>query len=255
MGEAIIHGLLKHKKASPQSIFISDIDEKRTAHLVTKYKVNVSTNQFVAKDVEVLILAVKPQNMRLVCEGIKDSVSPGSLIISLAAGITLNFLKGFFPGHNLVRAMPNNPCLIGQGTTVLSWGKIDQAAKKETLDIFSAVGETLEIGEAHMDTVTALSGSGPAFVYVFAQALAKAGQHEGLSEKDAQFLAYSTLKGSVLTLKESNKSVEELIAMVASPKGTTEEGLLVLEKKQLSKIIHEAVIAAKKRSIELSQKC
>ncbi len=255
MGEAIIHGLLKHKKASSQSVFISDIDEKRTAHLAAKYKINVSTNQFVSRDVDVLILAVKPQDMRLACEGIRDSIASEALVISLAAGITLGFLKGFFPNHNLVRAMPNNPCLIGQGTIVLSWGKIDPAAKKEVLDIFSAVGEVLEISEKHMDTVTALSGSGPAFVYVFAQALVKAGQHEGLSEKEALFLAFSTLKGSVLTLKESGKPVEELISMVASPKGTTEEGLLVLEKKQLSKIVHEAIVAAKKRSIELSQQC
>ena len=265
MAEAIIKGILESKISfAPEirisGIPVSDIDEKRLKGLKQnilvldkKHLVNTYTdNKQVAKLSEIVLLAVKPQNMGKVVDEIE--IDEGKLVISIAAGITINFLEKAFPNIAIIRAMPNNPASIGAGITAIAKGKkVKQEQFKQAWKIFGSVGEVVEVEEDLMDAVTGLSGSGPAFVYSVIEALAKAGKKLGIEQKTAQKLAVETVLGAARTMKETGKSPKELREMVASPGGTTIEGLKVLEKKKFAEALVEAVIAAAKKSEELSR--
>ncbi len=253
MAEAIIKGLLSSKIVAGSDIHVSDVDEKRLGLLKSTLSVSVySDNNRVAKSSEIIILSVKPQNMAKVVKEIE--VDEGKLVISIAAGITLEFLEKAFPGKAVVRAMPNNPALVGAGITALAKGKDVSAGQfEQAKKIFKSVGEVVEIEEKLMDAVTGLSGSGPAYVYLMIESLTEAGVSLGLDEKAAQELAVQTVLGAAKTMAETNKSAQELKEMVTSPGGTTIEGLKVLEKFKFKQAIIEAVKAAAKKSKKLSQ--
>lgn len=255
MAEALIAQLAKSNQ-----IMAADVDGKRLSHLKKKYKIKITKDNREAFNFgEVVILAVKPQKMSESIEGIGSrgwgvEKGKGKLIISIAAGVTLNFLQQRVPGLPIIRSMPNNPCLIGQGITAIAKGKKATAQNmKLAKTIFRSVGQVFEVPEKLMDAVTGLSGSGPAFVYQTIEALTLGGIDLGLPRNLAEKFALQTVIGAALTVQNTGKSPIELTVMVASPGGTTIEGLKILEKYELPRALKEAVAAAANKSASLSQ--
>ncbi len=253
MAEALIAKLAKSNQ-----IMAADIDVKRLNYLKKKYKINITKENTEAFSFgQVVVLAVKPQNMSdVLCELESQLTAYSSqLVISIAAGVTLNFLQQRLPGTAIIRTMPNNPCLIGQGITAIAKGKKATAKNvKQAIAIFESVGQVFEVPEKLMDAVTGLSGSGPAFVYQTIEALTLGGVDAGLPKQLAEKFALQTVIGAALTVKNTGKSPTELTVMVASPGGTTIEGLKMLEKYELPKALKEAVTAAARKSAYLSKK-
>ena len=253
MAEAIIKGLLSSKIVAGFDVHVSDVDVKRLEILKNTLSVSVySDNNSVAKASEIIVLSVKPQNMAQVVKDIE--LAEGKLAVSIAAGITLGFFEKVFPGRAIVRAMPNNPALVGAAVTAIAKGKnVNAHQLEQARKIFNSVGKVVETEEKYMDAVTGLSGSGPAYVYLMIEALMEAGVAQGLDQKTARELAVQTVAGAAKTANESKESIEELRKMVASPGGTTIEGLKVLEKFKFKQALIEAVTAAAKKSKKLSQ--
>ena len=254
MAEAVMARLPKAYK-----IILSDVSKKRLTYLSNKYKAKIAKNNLAAfKSANIVILSVKPQNISEVLSEIRNSklaTGNSKLIISIAAGIPLAYLQKKLPGLPIVRVMPNNPALVGLGVSALCAGKkVSPANFKQAENIFKAVGEVVKVSEKLMDAVTGLSGSGPAFAYEAINALALGGVAAGLPKNIATKLSLMTVLGAAYTVFETGKSPEELIKMVASPGGTTLEGLAVLKKKKFSKTLIEAVVMAAKKSKKLSKK-
>lgn len=254
MAEALIVRL-----AQSEQIIFSDKDPKRHRYLGENCRVaGVKTNQEAFEAAEIVIFSVKPQHMAEPLDEIKHHgvrQKNQKLIISIAAGIPLEYLQTKLSGYPVIRAMPNNPCLVGAGITALSKGKrVNQVHFGMAERIFRAVGEVVEVPEKWMDAVTGLSGSGPAFVYLMIEMLCEGGRAVGLPAHLAEKLALQTVLGAAQTAKQTNKTPHELTAMVASPGGTTVEGLEVLKKYKTPQAIVLAVKAAAKKSAILSKR-
>ncbi|MBN2058725.1 MAG: pyrroline-5-carboxylate reductase [Candidatus Saganbacteria bacterium] len=254
MAEAIIKGLLDSGCVAAADVHVAEIRRERRQQLAAACRVGVyaDNSEVAGLHPDVLVLAVKPQDLANAVNGLV--VHGRSLVISIAAGLTLATLEKAFPQNAVIRAMPNNPALVKAGVTALAPGrkvKPDQLelAKK----IFGSVGGVVTVDEKLMDAVTGLSGSGPAYVYLMIEGLTRAGVKLGLENKTAEHLAVETVFGAAKTLKESGRGARELREMVTSPGGTTIEGLKVLEKKGFIPALLDAVKAAAEKSKKLSQ--
>ena len=255
MGSIIAQGLIDNKIVSSKDIIITDIDAARLEFLRSSMKVKVSANNEKAvKDADIIILAVKPQNMASTLKEISLSVNKSKLVISIAAGITTTFIENSLSkGVRVIRVMPNTPALVGEGAAAVAGGRYAKANDlKLARAIFDAVGISLEIEEKFMDAVTALSGSGPAYFFLIIEALIDAGLKTGLSRALAKQLATQTMLGAARLCIESDKEPAHLREMVTSPGGTTAAGLKVMEERKIREIITSAVEAATKRSRELA---
>lgn len=255
MGSIITQGLIDNKLASSKNVSVTDIDKSRRDALRSSMKIKVShDNEKAAKDADIIILAVKPQNMAATLKEIRPVVDKSKLVISIAAGITTGFIeKSLSKGVRVVRVMPNTPALVGKGAAAVSGGSRARANDvKLTSAIFNAVGISVEVEEKHMDAVTGLSGSGPAYFFLIIEALIEDGLKKGLSRSLCKQLAAQTMLGAAHLCMQSDKEPAELREMVTSPGGTTAAGLKVMEEKELRKIIIAAVEAATKRSRELA---
>lgn len=257
MAEAIVKGLLDKNAFLPEHIIVSEPLLERRNYLVTTYKICVvKENPEVMKNSKVVILAVKPQVMKEVLEEIRPYVDiKEHLILTIAAGLSISFYQKLLPeGTRLIRIMPNTCALVQKSISALSKG---DHATKEDMDlakkIFSAIGEVIEVEEKLIDGVTALSGSGPAYVALFAEALTDAGVRVGLPRALAEKLALFTILGSVELMLKTQKNPYELKAMVTSPGGTTITALEYLYKKGFPGMIISAVYKAYLRSKELSE--
>lgn len=248
MAEALIS-----KLGSPKKIIASDISSKRLSYIKKKYKVKTTRdNCEVFAKAKLIILAVKPQNIRDVICDMRD-VRRGALFISIVAGIPLKYLQKKLPGVPVVRAMPNNPALVGMGVTAVAKGEgVSRAQLKKAEAVFKAVGEVVEVKEKLMDAVTGLSGSGPAYVYQLIESLAQGGYAVGLPRNISAKLAVMTVLGAAYTVLKTGKSPAELREMVTSPGGTTIEGLNALKQGKFSKALIEAVLAASRKSKKLT---
>ncbi len=249
MGEAIALGL---KGVGDVELGVFDIDRERRSLAQSKGLRVFSGNVELVRSSDVVILAVKPQVMYEVASEIKGDISDSKLVISIAAGISCEKLKKMLEIERVVRVMPNTPALVSQGAIALSFcGSFSEKEKELVLEIFSVLGRTFEVPESYMDAVTALSGSGPAYVFLFLEALSDAGVRVGLPRDLSLELAFQTLKGSIY-LFESRKTVpREFIDMVTSPGGTTISALHILERAGFKGIVMDAVEAAWRRSKEL----
>lgn len=253
MAEAIIKGLISSKSFALPGMRVSEPDPGRKKYLEEQYLISVTdNNREVITLSDIVVLAVKPQVLTKVLPEITPRA--GQLLISIAAGITLSYMEKRLPNASIVRAMPNNPALVGAGMTALAvGGKVGKEQLEKARRIFGSVGQVVEVEEKVMDAVTGLSGSGPAYVYLMIEALAEAGKKLGIEQQSAEKLAVETVLGAARTMKETGKSAQELREMVASPGGTTMEGLKVLEKKKFVEAVVEAVKAAAEKSKKLSQ--
>jgi pyrroline-5-carboxylate reductase len=255
MGSIIAQGLISRKVVAARDITITDIDTARLEHLRSELKLQAtSDNKKAVKNADVVILAVKPQNMSYTLKEIAPAITKSKIIISIAAGITASFIEDhLIKGVPVVRVMPNTPALVGAGAAAVSKGKFATAADvKLTRTIFNAVGITVEVEEKLMDAVTGLSGSGPAYCFLMIEALADAGVQMGLPRDLALQLSAQTMYGSAYLCLQGDKHPAQLRDMVTSPAGTTAAGLKVLEEGKLRAILMSAVEAATKRSKELA---
>jgi pyrroline-5-carboxylate reductase len=257
MGSVLISGIVSHNLTSPRNITVSDVMKDLLDDIKKTYGVSVTgDNKKVVRDADIIILAVKPQIIAEVLEGIAGVVNTGKLIISIAAGISTQYIEGYLKKDaRVIRVMPNTPALIGEGAAALASGSRatddDFAIAKY---IFDAVGITVSVKEDLMDTVTGLSGSGPAYGFVIIDALASGGVNMGLSRDVALKLAAQTLLGAAKLCLQGNKHPEELRDMVTSPGGTTIAGLKAMEDGKIRATLMAAVEAATLRSRELGKK-
>lgn len=257
MAEAIIKGLISRDFLPQDKIMASDPSKDRRDYLEKIYGVRVSSdNKDVVDASDVIILAVKPQVVLGVLDDIREHITAGHLMISIAAGVPLATLEmGLPPASRVVRVMPNTPALAGQGAAAICGGGFVMAGDVAlTREILGAVGTTVVLHESLMDAVTGLSGSGPAYVFMFIEGLIDAGVREGLPRAVASELVLQTVFGSVIMCKDTGKSPSELTSMVTSPGGTTIEGLHALEKGAFRGVLMDAVRAATARSRELGRK-
>ena len=255
VAEAMIRGLILHGH-NPSSIFVSDPSEKRRELLaVLNGRLNIETdNNIVAEVCDVLVLALKPQILVGVAEKIAETQTKNdSIVVSVAAGIALDTLKVIFGTKSkLCRAMPNQPCLIGRGISALIASNLNEHEKALASYLFDAVGKSIWIeNETWMHTVTAVSGSGPAYFYHMMELLTESAKSAGIPEEIAQELVIQTAIGSTQLALNSSDDFETLRKKVMSPGGTTEAAFDSLEKNNILSIWQEAINAATQRSIEL----
>lgn len=261
MAEALVRGLLSHKLFKPSELIASDVDAGRRRKLARALKIAVTeSNLEVIRESRAVLLAVKPQQIDEVLREIADAITAATLkqklFISIAAGITIARLTGVLGSRvRVIRAMPNAPAMVGRGMAALvrsrSASKADEAF---ALRIFNAVGDAVALEEeALLDPVTALSGSGPAYVYLFVKALADAATNEGIPAQLALRMALKTVEGAEYNMRMSKMTPAELIRVVASRGGTTEAALKRFAAAGFSDIVAAAVHAAADRSRELDR--
>ena len=258
LAEALIKGLIKSSAIEPKRIWATDISADRLKYIGDKYNVHTATNnQFAAQKADIILLAVKPQTILEALEQISASVDDSKLIISVAAGISLEIIQKILNKEmnrqiHLIRAMPNTPALALSGATALSKGRNASGEDmKISFEIFKAVGKVVKVEEDLMDAVTGLSGSGPAYIFLIIDALADAGVNVGLPRDISLALSIQTVLGSAKLALESEEHIGKLKDMVTSPGGTTIAGLHSLETGGLKAILMNAVESATKRSREL----
>ena len=254
MAEALLGGFLAKKVVSARAIWVSDKSRERLNLLKGKYKVNAAkSNREAVEKSEIVFLCVKPQNMREVLKELDGAFTAKHLVVSIAAGISLNFLERKISNARLVRVMPNTPALVGEGMSAFCLGKKAKAKDaKEVRGLLESVGKVLELkDEKLLDIVTALSGSGPAFIAIALNGMAEKARQLGLSQNDALLLAEQTALGTAKILMEKKLKPQELVEMVASPGGTTFAGLGKLHDLGAAKAFAEAISAAAKRAEEL----
>lgn len=255
MASAIIRGLLEQKHYLPEEIACTCGQDSSGPQLASDTDIHYFTNiAEAAKSAETIVLACKPQQFDQIDSDLIEAAN-GSLILSILAGTTLKRLTGkFATARNIVRTMPNTPGQIGAGVTAYAplteLSESDQAIVEKTL---SSLGTYHLVAESDLDAVTALSGSGPAYIFEFCAALREAGVNAGLSPELSLDLAIQTLLGSSQLLASSELSAEELRNAVTSPGGTTAAALKVFEQAEFRKLVDQAIQAAKARSIELGQ--
>jgi pyrroline-5-carboxylate reductase len=202
----------------------------------------------------VLILAVKPKDVPQVLATIGPIVQPSQLVISIAAGVAMATLEESLPGVPVIRAMPNTPAAVDRGMTAYTLGSsVDAEAEGLAREIFGAVGDTIELSEDLLDAVTAVSGTGPAYVFLLAESLIEAAIREGLPHHAAERLVHQTLRGSGELLATSDKSAFRLRGEVTSPGGTTAAAMHVLEDGGFRALVEDAVQAAAQRSRDLGR--
>ena len=259
MGEALIQGILKSAIISAADILVTDPVTDRREYLAETYGVNTfdsSGDEHIWSGCATVILAVKPQIMKDILQGARTKVNESHLLISIAAGIQSSIIDANLPGCNcrIIRVMPNTPAFVLEAASALCHGPRSTQKDMDTaLAIFNSIGKSIILDEKYFDAVTGLSGSGPAYVFTFIEALIDAGLKVGLNRSDAVLLVMQTVLGSVKLAMNSNEHPAQLRAMVTSPGGTTIAGLHELEAAGFSGIIMDAVEAATERSRELGK--
>ncbi len=255
MGKAIVKGLVE-RSVYPQNISIFDLDVKKINAIKKESHVKLAkSNRQCASLSDVVILAVKPKDIPQVAAEIASVLGKETLVISIAAGVTIAKIEGYFKKPvSLIRVMPNMPALVGSGMSAFSVGRHATGKHKKIAEgILSAIGEVVETPERMLDLVTAVSGSGPAYFFLLAEKLIEAAYEMGMKVDVAKRLVYQTAFGSGKVLAQSGEDPEVLIERVASKGGTTEAALKVFQKQGIGKIIQDAVKAAYKRSKEISR--
>ncbi len=260
MAEAMIKGLLSTSFIESKNIFVSEPSEQKRDALHTEHEIKVTAdNRELAKKSDILVLAVKPQILKEVLRDISSLVDHGKLVISVVAGVPSSIINDALRGKSnrnfsVVRTMPNTPALVQEGVTAIASGEYVTKADVEIAHrIFEAVGRTVDVEEDHLDAVTGLSGSGPAYIFMLIEALSDAGVKMGLSREAANTLTIQTVLGSAKLARESGKHPGELKDMVTSPAGTTIVGLHALEEGGLRTTMMNAVEDATLRSRELGK--
>jgi len=256
MAEAIVKGIIAKGLLGPGDILCSEPLGKRRQYLEETYGIQTfSDNREAVRRARMVLLSVKPQVMDIVLSELKADITRKHLVISIAAGVPLSRLESrLCKGARVIRVMPNTPALVQKGAAALAMGSnADDSDMEEALALFQAVGSAIQVDEHLMDAVTGLSGSGPAYCFMFIEALIQAGIREGLPRPVASELAIQTVIGSAGMCRETGRHPAELISMVTSPGGTTIQGIYHLHKSGITSMVMDAVSAAAERSRELGR--
>lgn len=253
MGSAFMSAIAK--KVSPADITVSDKFIESANAFAKKTGCNVGTNCEAVKGAKYIFLAVKPAFVKEVLEDVKDCLEKDSIIISMAAGISLDFLESNIPSQRFIRIMPNMPAQISEGMTALCYKcDISESELAEVISLIEATGKVEVVDEKLMDCVTAVSGSGPAYAFMFIEAMADAAVKLGMPRKQAYTYAAQTLKGAATMALQDERNPAALKDAVCSPGGTTIEAVAALEKYGFRNAVIEAVTAAHDKSVAMGKK-
>lgn len=256
MAEAMIKGILGQSLIEATNIIASGPRPERAQELRGRYGVRaVTDNRVAAQAGRIVVLSVKPQTLPKVMPEIRPELDAGDLVISIVAGTPISVMRRDLGVETIVRAMPNTPGQIGHGMTVWTATEaVSETMRRQSQAILGALGRELFVAdESYLDMATALSGTGPAYVYLFMEALIDAGVHLGFSRRVAQELVYQTIEGAVAMARETGLHPTELRNRVTSPGGTSAEALYQLEKGSLRTVISKAIWAAYQKSRSLGQ--
>ncbi|HEY77862.1 MAG TPA: pyrroline-5-carboxylate reductase [Dehalococcoidia bacterium] len=254
MGEAILSAILDNKLALPSEITVSDLADTRRQHLESQYGVAVtSDNRLAIEGADVVVLAVKPQNLEGVIAELSGQLKKDQLVLSIIAGARIDTLSHGLKHGPIVRAMPNTPARIGEGMTVWTVAEaVNSQQRQWTASILRAMGREIFVeDEKYIDMATAISGSGPAYVFLMIESLVEAALHIGLPRNIAEELVLQTAIGAAHFALKSDKSPAELREMVTSPGGTTATALQKLSEGNFGELLKQAVTAAFNRAREL----
>ncbi len=254
MAEAMMKGILNQRLLSPEHIIASGPRPERGRELEKRYAVRWTTdNAEAVEGADVVVLSVKPQVIAKVLPELRRHIEPTALVLSIAAGVAIATLREGLDHDAIARSMPNTPAQVGAGMTV--WTVSPETTEEQLAQaqaILGALGEEILVGdETYLDMATALSGTGPAYVFLFMEALIDAGVHLGFSRRIAQQLVEQTVLGAAIFARQSEKHPAELRNMVTSPGGTSAEALYQLEKGGLRTVLSRGVWAAYQRSRSL----
>jgi pyrroline-5-carboxylate reductase len=252
MGETLLSGLVRAGRRVDQ-LLVGEKREARAAELEERYGVAVVSNVDAAAKADTVAVVVKPQDMAELLDEISGALRPGQLVVSLAAGITTEFIEARVPeGVAVVRVMPNTPALVDQGMSAISAGShCDEDHLAEAEALMASVGRVVRVPEKQQDAVTAVSGSGPAYIFFVVESMIEAAVHLGLPRATAHELVIQTLVGSAQMLKETNEHPTVLREQVTSPGGTTAAAVRELEVHRVRAAFLAALEAARDRSREL----
>jgi pyrroline-5-carboxylate reductase len=254
MGEAILAAVLWKGLSTPEAICVGDISEERRRHLKKQYNVEVTeSNREAASNKDIVILAVKPQNLSVVMSELKGCLEPAQLVLSIIAGASISTLCQGLSHRCVVRAMPNTPAQIGLGMSAwTATAEVTEEQKAWARDILNAMGREIYFAdEKYLDMATAVSGSGPAYFFLLAEYLMAAAVSIGLPRDAAEEMVLHTMLGSAHLMERSGKPPDELRRNVTSPGGTTAQAVRVFEEGGLADLVREAVRAAYNRAKEL----
>ena len=254
MGETLLSGLVRSGRR-PADLLVGEKRRDRAVELEERYGVEVVSNVDAAGRADTLVLVVKPQDMGEVLDELAPVVRPGQLVVSLAAGITTAFLEARLPeGTAVVRVMPNTPALVDEGMAAISRGShCDEAHLAEAESLLASTGKVIRVPERQQDAVTAISGSGPGYIFFVVESMIEAGVHLGLPRSTATELVVQTLVGSAKMLRETGTHPTVLREQVTSPAGTTAAALRELEIHKVRAAFLAAMEAARDRSRELAE--
>ncbi len=250
MANAILRGALAKGVLSAEDVLVCEPSEERRKAF-SEAGIVVSSENRDAVGCDYVLLAVKPQTFPAVAEALRGETFPP--VISIMAGKTKSSIRSATGAATIARVMPNLPCSVGAGMTAVDASELEEDARRFVLGLFFSVGDVIETSETELDAVTALSGSGPAYIYLFLRALIAAGEEQGLSREQAQTLAFQTMEGGLKMARTSGKSLDELIAAVSSKGGTTVAALDVFRAEGFEQSVLHAVDAAARRAKELSR--
>lgn len=254
MAEAIMAAILRKKLVIPNEITVSDIDTTKRANLEQKYRIKVTDdNRQAIHEKDIIILAIKPQVLTAVMSGLMSQIKPDQLVISIIAGKSIKTITAGLAHNCVVRSMPNTPAQVGEGMTV--WTTTPQVTAQEkqwAASILGAMGVEIFVDdEKYLDMATAVSGSGPAYVFLFVESMTEAAIKLGFTPEIAQRLVKQTLMGADRLIQESGKSPQELRKMVTSPGGTTAEAIATFEKGGFADLVTNAMTAAYEKAKKL----
>jgi pyrroline-5-carboxylate reductase len=254
MGEAILSAVLGKHLATVQSVTVSDVSPERRQYLAKQYDIHVSDdNRQAVAGADVVVLAIKPQNLSEVMAELKGTLAPEQLVLSIIAGARLDTICQGLGHQAVIRAMPNTPAQIGKGMTVWTPTKDVTGQQRELASsVLGVMGHEIAVdNEDQIDMATAVSGSGPAYLFLFVEALTDAAVQLGLSLEIAQELVLTTILGSGQLIEESGREPAELRRMVTSPGGTTAAALKEFDQGNFHDLIARAVRAAYERAKQL----
>jgi pyrroline-5-carboxylate reductase len=254
MGETLLSGLLRSVRPVDQLV-VSERRPERIAELHDRYGVRVLDNAEAAAQAGTVVLVVKPQDMAGLLAEVREHLAPGALVVSLAAGITTATLEaGLPPGTPVVRVMPNTPARVDEGMAAISGGEhCDESHLAQAEEMLRSCGKVIRIGEQHLDAVTAISGSGPAYIFYVAEAMIEAGVLLGLPRTTSTQLVVQTLYGAATMLRETGEHPTVLREQVSSPAGTSMAALRQLDDHKVRAAFLTAMEAARDRSRELAE--
>jgi pyrroline-5-carboxylate reductase len=256
MAEAMIKGLIQHAGVVPDHIVASEPRGERGEEIKSRYGVRSTTDNVAAVDgAQIVVLSVKPQVLHGVMEQLTGQIAPEALVLSIVAGARIEAIATTLGHHAVARSMPNTPAQIGLGMTVWTCGEgLSERQRAQAQAVFGSFGEEVFVGdERYLDMATALSGTGPAYVFIFMEAMVDAGVHMGFSRRVAEQLVYQTVRGSVEYAQQAGRHLATLRNQVTSPGGTSAEALYHIEKGGLRTVMSRAIWAAYQKSRRLGK--